>query len=278
MNIEAATLALYTIGAAALASTLGRLKTRLKLSKAKHPSLSGHSRMARRVARLIPFYEYDEAGFFASDDAPNAVARQRRDAFRRLAALYRQRFALTAAQTAEVEDAVSDLRFISSYRVPFQFSRHVRAHLKAGSFVHSSSGVTITDLAGNRFYDLSGAYGVNLFGYDFYKDCIDQGSDLVRALGPVLAGRQRACRRLRPCGLHRVAQATARDLQRARHPFAPQQVKWCALIQPDIMKRIGQDLGDPDQTGTQVLEKEQMHGAKQQPGHAERQPQQTRIG
>ena len=27
-------------------------------------SLAGHSRMAKRVARLIPFYEYDEAQFF----------------------------------------------------------------------------------------------------------------------------------------------------------------------------------------------------------------------
>ena len=186
MDIEATTLALYTIGAAALAGAFGRLKSRFELSKAKHPSLSGHSRMARRIARLIPFYEYNEQDFFASDDAPDAVARQRRDAFMRLAALYRQRFALSAAQTAEAEETISDLRFTSSYRVPFQFSRFVRTHLKAGSFVQSSAGVTITDLDGNRCYDLTGAYGVNVFGYDFYKDCIDQGSDLVRALGPVL--------------------------------------------------------------------------------------------
>jgi len=186
MDIPAATLALYAIGAAALVTTVARLKTRLELSRAKHPSLSGHSRMARRVARLMPFYDYDEARFFASDDAPEAVVRTRREAFARLAALYRQRFPLSAQQTAEVESAISDLQFTNAYRVPFQFSRHVRAHLKAGNFVKSSSGVTLTDLDGNHFYDLSGAYGVNVFGYDFYKDCIDQGCDLVRALGPVL--------------------------------------------------------------------------------------------
>ena len=186
MELPAATLALYAIGAAALVTSFGRIRTRLELSKAKHPSLSGHSRMARRVARLIPFYEYDETAFFASDDAPDDVVRTRREAFARLAALYKQRFPLSAQQTAEVEGAISDLQFTSAYRVPFQFSRHVRAHLKAGSFVQSSSGVSITDLDGNRFYDLTGAYGVNVFGYDFYKDCIDQGSDLVRALGPVL--------------------------------------------------------------------------------------------
>ena len=48
------------------------------------------------------------------------------------------------------------------------------------------SGVTITDLDGNRFYDLTGSYGVNVFGYDFYKECIARGSERVRDLGPVL--------------------------------------------------------------------------------------------
>ncbi len=39
---------------------------------------------------------------------------------------------------------------------------------------------------GNRRYDLTGSYGVNVFGYDFYKECIERGSARVRDLGPVL--------------------------------------------------------------------------------------------
>jgi glutamate-1-semialdehyde 2,1-aminomutase len=70
--------------------------------------------------------------------------------------------------------------------VPFQFSRIVREHLSVGAFVQSSSGVTLTDLDGNRFYDLTGSYGVNVFGYDFYKECIEAGVQRVRDLGPVL--------------------------------------------------------------------------------------------
>src|SRR5262249_59683857 len=53
-------------------------------------------------------------------------------------------------------------------------------------FVQASSGVTVTDLDGNSFYDLTGSYGVNLFGYDFYKQCIERGMEQVRELGPVL--------------------------------------------------------------------------------------------
>jgi glutamate-1-semialdehyde 2,1-aminomutase len=50
----------------------------------------------------------------------------------------------------------------------------------------SSSGVTFTDLDGNVLYDLAGSYGVNLFGYDFYKECIARGAAQVTDLGPVL--------------------------------------------------------------------------------------------
>jgi glutamate-1-semialdehyde 2,1-aminomutase len=177
---------LYPLGAAAAAAALQKMRSRLQLSKAKHPSLRGHSRMARRIARLVPFYEYDEAGFFRCDDAPDDVAASRRAGFMRLAALYRARFPETVRATREVEPALSDLQFTGAYRVPFQFSRFVRGHLGAGSFVQSSSGVKVTDLDGNAAYDLTGSYGVNVFGYDFYKECMDRGAALVRELGPVL--------------------------------------------------------------------------------------------
>ncbi len=175
-----------TGGAVALGALLPRLKARLELSLAKHRSLTGHARMAKRVASLIPFYEYDEERFFRADGAPADIATQRRDGFTRLADLYRQRFARTSALTKETAQGVSDLQFTAAYRVPFQFSSYVRKHLSAGSFVATSSGVTVTDLDGNVFYDLTGSYGVNLFGHDFYKDCIDRGAERVRDLGPVL--------------------------------------------------------------------------------------------
>ncbi len=166
---------------------LGRwVRLRLQLSRAKHRSLAGHARWARRLARLVPFYEYDDERFFRTDNAPAHIGEQRRAAFRRLTALYRERFARTVRQTNEVQDEISDLQFTARYRVPFQFSRFVRQHLNSGSFVVSSSGPTTTDLDGNQRYDLTGSYGVNVFGYDFYKECIERGSARVRDLGPVL--------------------------------------------------------------------------------------------
>jgi glutamate-1-semialdehyde 2,1-aminomutase len=178
--------ALYGLAALAAAWALAKAKRRLELSLAKHPSLTGHARMARRIAALIPFYEYDETQFFGSDDAPHDVASRRRAGFARLAKVYAERFPKTRLATAKVQDSISDVRFTDAYRVPFQYSRIVRENLRAGTFVESSSGVTLTDLDGNRFYDLTGSYGVNVFGYDFYKDCMERGLARTRALGPVL--------------------------------------------------------------------------------------------
>jgi glutamate-1-semialdehyde 2,1-aminomutase len=182
----ATTLALYGVGGAAVATSLFKLRRRYELSKAKHRSLAGHSRMARRLAALLPFYEYDEARFFCSDGAPADVAQSRRAGFARLSALYKTRFAETIRRTQEAAASISDLQFTGAYRVPFQYSRYVRQHLPSGAFMQSSAGVIVTDLDGNRFYDVTGSYGVNVLGYDFYKGAIERGAARARELGPVL--------------------------------------------------------------------------------------------
>ncbi len=174
------------LGVTAALVAVRKAKVRLELSSAKHRSLTGHSNMSRRVASLAPFYEFDEAQFFRSDAAPEEVAERRRAGFMRLAQLYKERFGETRRMTDEARDGISDLQFTDVYRVPFQYSRVVREHLRAGWFVKSSHGVTLTDMDGNVFYDLAGSYGVNLFGYDFYKTCMEQGYERVRELGPVL--------------------------------------------------------------------------------------------
>src|SRR5262245_3315115 len=65
--------ALYAAGAALSAALIPAVRARWRLSRAKHPSILGHARWSRRLARFIPFYEYDEEHFFRSDGAPSAV-------------------------------------------------------------------------------------------------------------------------------------------------------------------------------------------------------------
>ena len=172
------------LGALALLSPM--IRRRIELSRAKHRSLAGHSLMAKRLARLLPGYAYDEAQFFNCDGAPDEVVQRRRAAFDTLCAGFAQRYEKSLALTAQAREGLADLKFTGRYRVPFQFSLIVSERLKVGSFVQSAEGVTLTDLDGNRFYDLTGSYGVNVFGVDFYKATMAEGAALGQALGPVL--------------------------------------------------------------------------------------------
>ncbi|QWD94186.1 aminotransferase class III-fold pyridoxal phosphate-dependent enzyme [Polynucleobacter sp. MG-Unter2-18] len=179
-------LALSIFGAGLGLWIIKKVYTRLQLSMAKHPSLAGHSRMAKRVARLIPHYSFNQDVFFKVDGAPQEIALLREAGFMRLSKAYKERFTKSVELTNQAAEVISDLQFTGRYRVPFQFSDLVSKHLKSGSFMQSSSGVSMTDLDGNIFYDLTGSYGVNVLGYDFYKNAIEEGAKRVSDLGPVL--------------------------------------------------------------------------------------------
>jgi glutamate-1-semialdehyde 2,1-aminomutase len=186
--VKLKTMAIGLLGAAAAGLAVEKARARLRLSRAKHRSLAGHARMAKRLAGLMPGYSLDADAFFRADDAPEPVVAKRRAAFARLSDLYRRRFAKTAAYTAEIADGIPDIEFTSRYRVPFQFSSIVRQALAAGSFLEASEGVMLSDLDDNRFYDLTGSYGVNLLGNDTYRRLIAEGYETAAALGPVLGG------------------------------------------------------------------------------------------
>jgi glutamate-1-semialdehyde 2,1-aminomutase len=106
MEWGSTTWAFAGVGAAAVATSLVTLRRRLQLSMAKHASLTGHARMARWVASFVPFYQYDEARFFCSDDAPQDIAALRRSGLTRLSDLYQTRFAETIRRTEEVAGGI----------------------------------------------------------------------------------------------------------------------------------------------------------------------------
>jgi glutamate-1-semialdehyde 2,1-aminomutase len=195
-------IALPFLALGVLAWVLPKAKRRIELSRAKHRSLAGHSRIAKRIAGLLPGYAYDEATFFNSDHADSTVVQRRRDGFFKLAAIYAERFPKSVAMTASARDIISDLQFTGRYRVPYQYSNYLIQHIKSGSFLKASQGVTVTDLDDNVFYDLTGSYGVNLLGYDFYKASIEAGQQLVKDLGPVLGA-------YHPCVLENVTRLKA---------------------------------------------------------------------
>jgi glutamate-1-semialdehyde 2,1-aminomutase len=104
----------------------------------------------------------------------------------RLADTLNTRHAESVALTKQARERISDLQFTAAYRVPFQFSRYLRTKLSMGAFLDHADGVTVTDLDGNRLIDLTGSYGVNVFGHDFYKSCMAEGGERAAAMGMVL--------------------------------------------------------------------------------------------
>ena len=67
-------LSLSAAAAVSAAALFPKLKARLALSRAKHRSLTGHSKMSKMVARLVPHYEFDLDDFFRSDGAPADIS------------------------------------------------------------------------------------------------------------------------------------------------------------------------------------------------------------
>ncbi len=178
--------ALSALALGALAWLTPKVHQRINLSRAKHRSLAGHSRIAKRIAGLVRRVDYDNDRFFSADGASQELVQQRRQAFERLSRRWQSQFEKGIAMSAQARDFISDLNFTSRYRVPFPFTDTVGAALPSSSFVAISAGPIVTDLDGNLLHDLTGSYGVNLLGHEFYKRCIAESQALVADLGPIL--------------------------------------------------------------------------------------------
>ena len=177
---------MFLIPSAALAAVwiLPRAFRRWQLSRAKHRSIAGHAKISKRLARLLPYYEYDDDEWLACDEPPAGIVEKRRTAIEALAG------ELEAPQTVatyrRLEQSLSDVRFTNLYRVPFQFREIVKERLPLPSIVSETNGSNYRDLDGNWSFDLSGSYGVNIFGYERFKEWIDRANDATRTIGPVL--------------------------------------------------------------------------------------------
>lgn len=177
---------LYVLSAGVIGTLLYKAHIRLRLSRAKHPSLRGHAKWSRRVARQVAAYSFDQSRYFNCDGAPAAIAELRRAGLARLSQAAATSAPVSLDYAASLHGKISDVNFTSAYRVPFPFRDLLPQALRQATIVEQSADVRVCDLDGNWRYDLTGSYGVNVFGYNFYKECIDEGTAIVHRLGPVL--------------------------------------------------------------------------------------------
>ncbi|WP_439102375.1 hypothetical protein, partial [Congregibacter sp.] len=88
---------------------------RLRLSRAKHPSLRGHAKWSRRLARLVPYYSFSEDEFFRADGAPANVEGHRRQAMQGLRQTLRATQPKSLEHSKSLDRSVSDVSFTAAY-------------------------------------------------------------------------------------------------------------------------------------------------------------------
>jgi glutamate-1-semialdehyde 2,1-aminomutase len=167
---------------AAAALSLGRLARVLLTLNAR----SFTPAASRLLARWVRTNDYRGEAFFRADGADEATAARRRQALERLAAYFQEHHAKSIAWGNEIREGLSDLRFTDAGRVPFPFARVMRETFNLCSVVTASEGPRLRDLDGHWSLDVTGSYGVNVAGYDRYKEWMEKGWQRVKDLGPVL--------------------------------------------------------------------------------------------
>ena len=142
--------------------------------------------LSRRLSDWVKTLSYSERDAWGADGAGERWVQLRKDAIDRLSAYFQTQCAKSIAWGNDIRGSFSDLRFTDANRVPFPFMRTVREKFSLCSVVTESKGPKLRDLDGNWSLDVSGSYGLNVVGFDKYKEWLDKGLEKVKDLGPVL--------------------------------------------------------------------------------------------
>ncbi|MPY87471.1 MAG: aminotransferase class III-fold pyridoxal phosphate-dependent enzyme [Luteitalea sp.] len=150
------------------------------------PAIALVPALSRQLSTWVKARDYDEEEFFRADGATEPLVERRRRGLDRLASLLHAQSVQSIAWGNAIRESFSDLRFTDANRVPFPFARVMRDKFNLCSVVTASHGPRLRSVDGNWTIDVSGAYGVNVAGFDRYKAWIQKGWDRVKDLGPVL--------------------------------------------------------------------------------------------
>ena len=138
------------------------------------------------VSHLMPRYHFNEYQFFRADNPPEEVAQLRHRSFQKMKLHWDQKFPNGLEISHYLATSFSDLRFAGSNRVFIPFAKILSTWCDPCTVITKSDGVDLIDSDGNRLTDISGSYGVNVCGYERYKEFLTRGLDQVKDVGCVL--------------------------------------------------------------------------------------------
>ncbi|MGE0679470.1 MAG: aminotransferase class III-fold pyridoxal phosphate-dependent enzyme [Candidatus Binatia bacterium] len=142
--------------------------------------------LSRRLSKWVKTHDYSDEEFLRADGVGGHWVKLRKQAIDRLADYFQAQCAKSIAWGNEIRESFSDLRFTDANRVPFPFMRVMREKFNLCSVVTTSDGPKLRDLDGHWTLDVSGSYGLNVAGFDRYKEWMQKGWERVKDLGPVL--------------------------------------------------------------------------------------------
>lgn len=145
--------------------------------------------MAWRVlCLLVVSRDLTDEEFYSCDGAPPEISAKRRAALERIATSWKERWPKMHEMSVFLRKHFSDLRFkASGVESTFPiFQRVVNDALDPCTIVVRSNGNELQDVDGQKFLDVCGSYGVNVFGYTRFKQFMAKGNDVAQELGPCL--------------------------------------------------------------------------------------------
>lgn len=138
------------------------------------------------VSHLLPRYHFSKEQFLNADSPPPEVVAKRQKAFETLNVHWNDKFSNGLKISEYLSQSFSDLRFAGGNRVFLPFQRILNNWCDPCTVIKSVDGVYLTDVDNNELIDISGSYGVNVCGYEKYKEFISKGWDNVKNVGCVL--------------------------------------------------------------------------------------------
>eukprot|EP00511_Aplanochytrium_stocchinoi_P012615 CAMPEP_0204876124 /NCGR_PEP_ID=MMETSP1348-20121228/47461_1 /ASSEMBLY_ACC=CAM_ASM_000700 /TAXON_ID=215587 /ORGANISM="Aplanochytrium stocchinoi, Strain GSBS06" /LENGTH=615 /DNA_ID=CAMNT_0052032845 /DNA_START=274 /DNA_END=2121 /DNA_ORIENTATION=+ len=138
------------------------------------------------VSHVMPRYSFTREQFFRTDNPPEAIAQKRERAFDQMKQKWDAKWPKCVEMSAYLSESFSDLRFASGNRVFLPFMKHLENWCDPCTVVNAVDKTDLIDIDGHRLTDVSGSYGVNVCGYDRYKQFITEGWELTKNVGCVL--------------------------------------------------------------------------------------------
>ena len=138
------------------------------------------------VSHLMPRYSFNDREFFRADGCSEGIAQRRETAFEALNQKWSGKWKKSLETSAFLAQSFSDLRFMSSNRVFLPFQKKVEGWCDPCTVIEKADGPYLVDVDGHRLLDVSGSYGVNVCGYNKYKQFMTEGAKLNEDIGCVL--------------------------------------------------------------------------------------------